>query len=77
MPLTKDEIAHLLEVVGQTADQEIDCEECLLDLAEFAERELLGRSVPESLAAVAQHLAVCAECREEYEALRTALETDA
>lgn len=34
--------------------------------------KLAGRSIPEALRSVEHHLSVCAECREEYTALRQA-----
>ena len=70
MPLTKKEIDDLLYLVGQTNDVEINCEQCLALVAEFAEQHLAGKSIDEGLIAVQQHLQVCPECREEYEALR-------
>ena len=73
MALSKVEITELLRLVGLTRDDEIDCERCLALVAEFAERELAGRSVPAGLEAVAHHLSICAECREEYKALLQAL----
>lgn len=74
MSLSKPEIQHLMRLIGLTQDDEINCEQCLARVAGFAERQLAGRSVPEGLKAVEHHLAVCAECREEYEALRRALQ---
>ena len=73
MSLSKDEIDGLLRLIGLTRDDEIDCERCLALVAEFAERELAGQSIPAGLEAVAHHLSVCVECREEYEALLRAL----
>ena len=73
MSLSKEEITGLLRLIGLTRDEEIDCERCLARVAEFAERELAGRSVPAGLEAVAHHLSICAECCEEYEALLQAL----
>ena len=73
MSLSKEEIAELLRLVGLTRDEEIDCEPCVALVAEFAERELAGRSVPAGLEAVAHHLSICVECREEFEALLQAL----
>lgn len=75
MSLSKLEIAQLLKLLGQTEDHELNCEECLALVAEFAEAQLSGRSVPAGLQAVEQHLAVCGECREEYEALRKSLDS--
>lgn len=73
MPLSKQEIDGLLRLIGLTQDQEINCEQCLSLVAEFADRELTGKSIPQGLKAVEHHLSVCAECREEYEALQRAL----
>ena len=73
MSLSREEIAELLRFIGLTRDEEVDCERCLALVAEFAERELAGRSVPAALEAVAHHLSICAECCEEYEALLEAL----
>ena len=69
MSLSNEEITELLRLIGLTRDEEIDCERCLALVAEFAERELAGRSVPAGLEAVAHHLSICAECCEEYESL--------
>ncbi|WP_182870567.1 hypothetical protein [Stieleria mannarensis] len=73
MPLSKQEIDDLLRLVGLTERTEINCEQCLALVAEFAEQKLTGKSIHEGLVAVEQHLTVCSECREEYEALRRTL----
>lgn len=73
MALSKNELEELLRLVGLTEEDEIDCDECLARVAELAEREPADKSIPERLKAVQHHLAVCAECREEYEALQEAL----
>lgn len=75
MPLSPQEIDDLLRLVGLTRDEEANCEQCLALVAEFADLELAGRSVPEGLEVVRQHLSVCTECRDEYEALHQALAT--
>jgi hypothetical protein len=73
MSLSNEEIAELLRLIRLTRDEEINCERCLALVAEFAERELAGRSVLAGLEAVAHHLSICAECCEECEALLQAL----
>lgn len=75
MSLSKREIAGLLNLIGSTRDQEIDCENCLAMVAEFAEFQLAGRPLREGLEAVEHHLQICTDCREEYEALQRALES--
>jgi hypothetical protein len=74
MSLSREEIAELLQLIGLTTDEEIDCERCRALVAEFAERELAGRSVPAALEAVAHHLSICSQCCEEYELLLRALQ---
>jgi hypothetical protein len=73
MPLTADEIQKLLDVVRATQAVEIDCDDCLLQVGEFAETYLLGKPVAEGLNAVERHLSICNECREEFEALCQAI----
>ena len=73
MPLSRKEIDGLLRLVGLTEDAELNCDQCHSLVAEFAEQQLQGKTIHEGLQAVQQHLAVCGECREEYEALRATL----
>ena len=73
MPLSRKEIAGLMRLVANTQESEIDCERCLAVVAEFAEQQLLGKTMSEGLKAVEQHLSICDECRKEYEALRRAV----
>ena len=75
MSLSKKQIDGLMRLVGLTKDSEINCEECLLLVAEFVEQQLAGKSISEGLKAVEHHLSICAECCEEYEALRRTLGT--
>lgn len=73
MPLSKKEIDGLMRLIGLTQEDEINCEQCLSLVAEFAEQTLAGKSISEGLKAVEHHLSVCAECREEYESLQKAM----
>jgi hypothetical protein len=73
MPLSKDQIDALLRLVGVTEEVELNCDQCLSLVAEFAEQQLRGQSIRTGLQAVQQHLSVCSECREEFEALRVTL----
>lgn len=73
MVLGDDQIRALVNALSNTREHEIDCSECLDMVAEFAERELASRPIPDALETVRHHLTRCGECREEYEALFTAL----
>ena len=74
MALTRTEARALIEAILATQAEEPACDECLRGVAEFAEAELTGRPIPDAVALVRAHLERCGECREEYEALRRALE---
>lgn len=74
MPLSKPEIVELIRLVGLTRDSEINCEQCLALVAEFAEQHLAHKSCADALKSVEHHLSICVECREEYEALRLTLD---
>ncbi len=74
MPLSRKEINSLMLLVGLTKDGEVNCERCLAVVAEFAEQQLAGKTISESLKAVEHHLSICEECREEYEALQRTLD---
>ena len=73
MTLTKKQIHELVRLIGLTKDKEINCDQCLLLVAEFAEQELAGKSLSDGLKAVEHHLSICAECREEYNVLQRAM----
>jgi DNA-directed RNA polymerase subunit RPC12/RpoP len=73
MKLSQKEIEGLMRLIGLTRDDEINCEQCLSLVAEFAEKKLEGKSVCDSLKAVEHHLAVCSECSDEYEMLQKVL----
>lgn len=67
--LTREQVGSIVKMLGLTRDREFNCSECLQHVSEFAECQLANKPVAEVLASVEQHLALCPECREEYEAL--------
>ena len=71
--LGSQHIEQLLHNVSRTLPEELTCDECLEELDRFAEMKLLGQPAEEAMPLVAQHLAVCRDCREEFEALLRAL----
>lgn len=74
MTLTPEQARALIEAVCRTCPDESDCGGCLDRLGAFAQAELAGKTPDAAVAAVRAHLAACGECREEYEALRRALQ---
>jgi len=72
--LTGDQVGTIVKMLGLTTDREFNCGECLQHVGEYAERQLSNKPVSDVIASVEQHLVLCPECREEYEALRKILE---
>lgn len=73
MSLSKNQIEELIRLISLTKEKEINCEQCLCLVAEFAEQELKGRSVRDALKVVEHHLSICTECHEEYTLLQDVL----
>jgi len=73
MKLNANELAALLEAIAVTQEEELDCDGCLALVGRFAEAELSGKTPTEAVQVVRQHLAICGDCREEYETLLVAL----
>ena len=73
--LTREQVGSIVKMLSLTTDREFNCAECLQHVSEFAEGQLAHQPVSEVIASVEQHLALCPECREEYEALMKILQT--
>jgi hypothetical protein len=69
-----DQMEGLLRVLSMTRDHELNCNQCLDKIAEFAEHDLANKPIPDHLEGVHHHLTLCGECAEEYEALLLALQ---
>ncbi len=68
-PLTPEQIEGFVRLASLTRDRDFNCEECLQHVGAFAESQLAGRPLDETLERVQDRLSVCPECREEYAAL--------
>ena len=73
MPLTREQIDKLLQLVSGIKDDDLDCDGCFEQIAEFAETELAGLSLSDAMLAVKTHLECCLCCADEYQALLEAL----
>ena len=69
MPLDKQQVVLLLSVVADTREEEINCDECLAGMAEFAETQLVGVEILDAQRQIQAHLDLCPECAEEYAVL--------
>ena len=73
--LTREQVGSIVKMLGLTTDREFNCSECLQHVSEFAECQMANKPLGEVIASVQQHLALCPECREEFEALMKVLKT--
>ena len=69
-------LTPLLEMLVKTEAHEISCSDVGDALAEFAELHQRGKNVKHLMPLVHQHLEMCPDCREEYEALMSAIEAE-
>ena len=76
IPMSEEKFNELLRMLALTRDQEMTCDECFVQMAEFVEHKLAGKSIPESLKCIDEHLELCGECRDEFESLKAALISD-
>lgn len=67
-------LKKLFRAVIHTHDHELGCKGCYAKIDEFIEMKLAGKSPEEAYPLVQEHLNKCPDCREEFEALLTALE---
>jgi hypothetical protein len=65
--LPSSRLKAMIEMIDKTQADELTCEEVHTFLCQFA--ELTYQKKKAELPLVAHHLALCLECREEYEAL--------
>lgn len=69
MQPSDEQFAELSRVLQATAEQELDCAEMLDHVAAYLRAATAQAPLDARLQQVAQHLRVCAECREELLAL--------
>jgi hypothetical protein len=65
----QERLRALLRVVHATAPEELDCDQFLARVAPLLEAVAADAALAEELRPVAQHLTVCPECKEEFDAL--------
>lgn len=63
-----------VSMVMNTEPDEIDCDEFFAQMDRFVELDLAGEDVAALMPLMQGHAERCRDCREEYEALRHALE---
>ena len=69
----QDIFRMVLREIAETREVEIGCDECFEQLDRFVEMKLSGLDTAQAMPLVQEHLEICGECREEFEALLLAL----
>ena len=72
--LDPEVLKEMARGIATTRPDEIDCDECFEQIDQFVEMTLAGKNAAEALPLVEDLLVRCRDCREEFEALRAALE---
>lgn len=70
-----DQVRRLLERIARTQEREMDCGEVYAVVDQYAEAILAGEDVTAEFELVIQHLDLCPDCLEEYDALMSVLQT--
>lgn len=66
-------VQKMMGMIAHTAEVELTCDEVFELLDQYTELARRGENVVELMPLVQQHLDMCPECREEYEALQRVL----
>ena len=74
MELDRNTLRQMIWDAVTMREDELNCGQCFEHLDHFAELTLVGKSAHEAMPLVHDHLKRCTHCREEFEALLTALE---
>lgn len=70
-------IAGFLRVLEEARVEDMPCEQVYARLDEYVESEVRGRDVTKLMPLLREHLDMCPDCCEEYEALLDVLEKSA
>jgi hypothetical protein len=73
MKINKEVMYKMVRAIASVREEEIGCDDCFEEVDTFVDLELAGKEAGEALPLVKDHLERCQNCREEYEALLTAV----
>jgi hypothetical protein len=73
--ISLEDSVKLARALSMTQDAELSCDECLEELDRFVETQLAGLDAAAAMPLVEHHLSMCDGCRDEYQALLSALRT--
>jgi hypothetical protein len=72
--LQDEVIVKFLRILEDVRDEEMSCDEMFVRLDEFVETEVNSHDAEKLMPLLREHLDMCPDCDEEYEALLTVLE---
>ncbi len=72
--LSDELVERLIHSLEDTAEDECTCEDVYAIVDEYAERQFQGEDAARLMPLIKQHLDICHDCCEEYEALLEILE---
>ena len=67
--LSKEQVGGLLGMIGSVQPDEMDCDGCFEQIADFAELHLAEKEIPKAMRAVEIHMQQCLCCKDEFNAL--------
>lgn len=73
MEMDKQTLEKLVELIARTREEEIGCDMCFAEMDRFVEMLHAGDDPNSILPLVRQHLEICENCHEEFDALLDAL----
>ena len=71
--LNGDVVKRLMQMIDMTCEKEYSCEETFALLDEYIELSLTNKEAAALMPLVKQHISMCPDCREEFEALLLAI----
>lgn len=75
--LPNEAVLGFLRILESVREEEIPCDEIYSKLDEYVEREVSKKDAAQLMPLIREHLDICPECCEEYEALLNVLNEDA
>ncbi|KXK13339.1 MAG: hypothetical protein UZ14_CFX002001755 [Chloroflexi bacterium OLB14] len=74
LEMTDDVVFKFIQVLEQARADELDCQGVYARLDEFVEHEVHGKDVEKIAPLIREHLDMCSDCYDEYEALLRVIE---
>jgi len=75
--LSDEAVQGFLRVLEKVREEETTCKEVFAQLDEYVEKEIRGEDASRVMPLLREHLDLCSDCCEEYEALMSVLEESA